>query len=237
VKTYAAQLLSDGKAYMKSLAYAKDVEIDFTDNIVNPSFETKNAKGWTLGTKDGHTTVGAVYNGSAANQYRSVGLDGTYIFQSLIADDLSSVGISQQVEGLTPGYYRLSAMVGTDADATVTLFAGDTCVSVNGHPFGTFYLTEAAIDSIRVEASEGIDTGVLSIGIQEGHWYKADDFRLTYIGSLVAPEDQPDAIADLITTDKVAVKRGIYTLQGVKVSRITRPGIYLVDGKKVFVNR
>ena len=237
VKTYAAQLLSDGKAYMKSLAYAKDVEIDFTDNIVNPSFETKNAKGWTLGTKEGHTTVGAVYNGSAANQYRSVGLDGTYIFQSLIADDLSSVGISQQVEGLTPGYYRLSAMVGTDADATVTLFAGDTCVSVNGHPFGTFYLTEAVIDSIRVEASEGIDTGVLTIGIQEGHWYKADDFRLTYIGSLVAPEDQPDAIADLIPTDKVAVKRGIYTLQGVKVCRITRPGIYLVDGKKVFVNR
>ena len=188
-----------------------------------------------------------------------MGLDGTYIFQSLIADDLSSVGISQQVEGLTPGYYRLSAMVGTDADATVTLFAGDSSVSVNGHPFGTYYLAEAVIDSIRVEASEGIDTGVLTIGIQEGHRYKADDFRLFYMRSLTSEED-PLGIDDISATEQkftvVPVQGGvritaptmqtiaIYAASGTSVFRkkvlgteIVRlpQGIYIVGGKKVMV--
>ncbi|MBQ6964294.1 MAG: C10 family peptidase [Bacteroidaceae bacterium] len=233
VKKYAEQLLADGSAYSKQVARAAGVEIDFTDCITNPSFETKTTKGWTLGTKEGQSSVGSVYNGTAANTNYSVGIDGTYFFQSLMtAADSSSVSISQEVEGLTPGYYRLTAMVGTDADATVMMFAGDATATVNGHAYGHYYLTEVGIDSIRVEAVEEGETGVLNIGIKEGRWYKVDDFRLTYIASLLPPEDEPDAITVVIETPPV--KRGIYTLQGVKVSQMTRPGIYIVDGKKVF---
>ena len=232
VKNYAAQLLADGDAYKKQILRAENVEIDFTNCIENPSFETKTAKGWTVGKKEGYTSVGAVYNGTAANKYRAVGLDGTYIFQSLIeADNNSSVEISQLVEGLTPGYYRLTAMLGTDEDATVTLFAGDSTATVAGHAFGSFYLTEATIDSIPVVASDGADTGSLLIGVNAGHWYKVDNFKLTYIASFPGHED-PDAIVEVAAEPKAIVRKGIYTMQGVKVERISAPGIYMVDGKK-----
>ena len=235
IKAYAEQLLNDGEEYKKQISDAGNEEIDFTGNIENPSFENKNTKGWTLGTKEGYNAVGGVYDGTAANDYRAVGLDGTYVFQSLIAAaDSSSVSISQTVGGLTPGYYRLTAKLGTDENSTVTMFAGDATVTVNGHAFGHLYLTDAVIDNILVKASEGAATGTLTIGVKEGRWYKADNFTLTR----VAPYDDPNAIDD-ITADapQSSIAKGIYTLQGVKVAKITAPGIYIVDGKKVFVDR
>ena len=237
VKAYAEQLIADGEEYKKQIADAGDSEIDFTANIVNPSFETKSAKGWTLGTKEGFTSVGAVYDGTAANDYRAVGLDGTYIFQSLIAAaDSSSVSISQTVEGLIPGYYRLTAKLGTDENSTVTMFAGDSTVTVNGHAFGHLYLTDAVINGIPVKAAEGAETGTLTIGVKEGRWYKADNFNLTYIGALDDDNNTPDAITD-ITDDSQQCPQGIYTMQGVKLTKITASGMYIIDGKKVFVEK
>ena len=235
IKAYAEQLLNDGEEYKKQIADAGNMEIDFTSNIENPSFETKNTKGWTLGTKEGYTAVGGVYDGTAANNYRAVGLDGTYVFQSLIAAaDSSSVSISQTVEGLTPGYYRLAAKLGTDENSTVTMFAGDSTVTVSGHAFGHLYLTEAVIDSILVKATEGADTGTLTIGVKEGRWYKADNFTLTYTGAY----NDPTAITDIPSdAPQFTIAEGIYTLQGVKVAKITTPGIYIIDGKKVFVGK
>lgn len=236
IRNYAAQLLSDGEAYKKQIAHAGNMEIDFTGNIENPSFETKSTKGWTLGTKEGYTSVGSVYIGTSANNYRAVGLDGSYVFQSLIAAaDSSSVSISQQVEGLTPGYYRLTAMLGTDEHSTVTMFAGDSTVTVNGHVFGHLYLTKATIDNILVEAEEGETTGSLNIGVQEGRWYKADNFTLTYVGSLTTGDDEETAI-DGVSAATTA-PTGIYTLQGTKLSRIDKTGLYIIDGKKRFVRQ
>lgn len=235
IKKYATQLLEDGVAYMKQIEDAGNMEIDFTSNIVNPSFEagTGKPKGWTLGTKEGYNTVGAVVLGTAANANRAVGLDGANVFQSLIAKaDSSSVSISQVVEGLTPGYYRLTAMLGTDVDATVTMFAGDSTVTVAGHPFGHYYLTQAMIENIPVEATDGEETGTLNIGVQEGRWYKADHFTLTYTGAFKSEEDAT-IIVD-IANDVLPVRHGIYTLQGVKVTKMTLPGIYIIDGKKYY---
>ena len=235
IKTYAEQLLADGEEYKKQIDDAGNTEIDFTSNIENPSFENKNTKGWTLGTKEGYSAVGGVYVGTSANDYYSVGIDGTYIFQSLIAAaDSSSVSISQTVEGLPTGYYRLTAKLGTDENSTVTMFAGDNTVTVNGHAFGHLYLTDAVIDNILVKAPEGADTGTLTIGVQEGRWYKADNFTLTYVGAY----DDPDGITDIVTdATQLSANKGIYTLQGVKVAKITASGIYIIDGKKVFVGK
>ena len=44
---------------------------------------------------------------------------------------------------------------------------------------------------------------------------------------------KPTAIEG-IATDKPTVK-GIYTLQGIRLQSIDRPGIYVIDGKKVVV--
>lgn len=235
IKAYAAQLLTDGDEYKKQLVNMDNVEIDCTDAIVNPSFEKSASKatGWTLGTKEGYTSVGGVYKGNAANDYRAVGLDGTNIFQSLIAAaDSSSVGISQTVEGLKPGFYCLTAMVGTDEFSTVTLFAGDSTATVKGHAFGHLYLTKAAIDRVKVLAAEGSETGSLTIGIKQGRWYKADNFTLTYVGTL-SPEDDPVAIESVADGTNIPAASGIYTLQGVKVKDMTSLGIYIVDGQKI----
>lgn len=240
IKKYAEQLLADGDDYMKRVIDAGSMEIDFTGNIENPSFETKSTKGWTLGEKEGYkaNALGGVYDGTSANDYRAVGLDGTYVFQSLIADaDSTSVGISQTVEGLIPGYYRLTAMLGTDETSSVTLFAGDAEMTVNGHAFGHLYLTEAVIDSILVTVPDDAESGTLTIGVKEGRWYKADHFTLTCIEAFKVEEDLPDAIGAIGEDDTPQYAKGIYTLQGVKVSAITAPGIYIIDGKKVFVEK
>ena len=178
--------------------------------------------------------MGGVVNGIAANNNRAVGLDGTYVFQSFIAKaDSTSVDISQVVEGLTPGYYRLTALVATDETGTVALFAGDKTVTVNGHAFGGLYLTEATINDVLVEATDGAETGSLTIGVQAGRWYKVDDFKLTYVKTIADIIEEPDAIAD-VEMESAPVSNGIYTLQGTKVSQISTSGLYIVDGKKVY---
>lgn len=231
VKTYAAKLLTDGETYMKQIDDAGNTEVDFTANIVNPSFETKTTKGWTLGTMAGVTTVGNVYDGTKADKHRAVGLDGTYAFQSLIASaDSASVGIEQEVTGLTPGYYRLTSMVGTDEHSSVTVFAGDSTVTVPGHSFGHLYLSKAIINNVLVEAPAGSDTGSLLIGIKAGRWYKADNFTLTYVGSIKG-DDVVDAIEDT-TTQPTSSSDGIYTIMGTKVNTILSPGLYIIDGQK-----
>lgn len=209
IKNYAAQLLADGDTYMKALAKTEGVEIDCTDHIVNPSFESKTTKGWTVGKLEGYTSVGGVYEGTSPNNYRSVGLDGDYIFQSLIVKaDSASVSLSQVVEGLTPGHYRLTAMLGTDETSTVTLYAGDQQTTVSGHPFGHLYLTQAVIDDILVTAPEGADTATLEIGVKDGRWYKADHFTLTLTAPLY--DEDPDAIISISGDIPKNVKVKIY---------------------------
>lgn len=232
IKKYAGQLDEAVEEFLKSVSLAGGLKIDFTSCIVNPSFETKTTKGWIVGTKEGYAKVSSVNAGTLPNNNRAVGLDGEYVFQSVIASaDSTSVGISQTVEGLIPGYYRLTAMLGTDVNSTVTMFAGDSSVTVSGHEFGSLYLSEASIDSIIVKANDGMPTGTLEIGVREGRWYKADDFVLTYLSSLPLDEDDANAIVDAVPERQSFVK-GIFTLQGVRVEEMTEPGIYIVNGKK-----
>ena len=237
VKNYAARLESEMDSFMRAFAFAGNVEVDFTSCIVNPSFETKSDKGWTVGEKEGLAAVSFVKDGTLADRYHAAGLDGQYVFQSVIPSaDSTSVAISQVVEGLVPGYYRLTAMLGTDSHSTVTLFAGDSAVTVAGHPFGNLYLTEAEIDSIQVTAAEGLSTGTLEIGVREGRWYKADNFVLTYVAPLPSEGGDANGIEDL-ESPAAAAPQGIFTLQGVRVSEIVEPGIYIINGKKYLHKR
>lgn len=238
VKAYAAQLVADGAAYMRSVGDVGYAEIDYTDVITNPSFEASPAiSGWKVSTSTGRTGgLYEIFNGTQADVNRTVGLDGVKVFQSLMSNADSNIrlsaSVSQTLTGLAPGYYRLSAMVGTDADSTVTLFAGDSTVTVSGHAFGGAYLTKAVVDQVKVVADQGSDTGSLTIGVKEGAWYRVDDFRLAYVSSF-ADEDDPTAITTISDNTKKLAKKGIYTLQGVKVKEITAPGTYIIDGKKV----
>lgn len=236
VKNYANQLLADGEAYMRSVVDAGNVTVDYTAVIANPSFEESPAlQGWTLGKKEGYTGGNTAIDGTGVNANRTVGINGNKFFQSRFtnADD-TSVSISQTLTGLAPGYYRLTAMVGTDTESAVTLFAGDSTTTVNGHDFGSMYLTKAVVDQVRVLADEGAETGTLTIGVKEGTWYKVDDFQLTYVGSLTEDDVlDPTSITSILGAKNTSFGKGIYTLQGVKVQGVTAPGVYIIDGKKV----
>ena len=244
VRAYAEELLSKGNDYMKQIARGSHMEVDFTSNIRNASFEMKSTVGWTL-TKPLNTaitaSVAARVQSNTSYNYFSEGADGdyllnnTYIYQSEEGvKDTLGVGISQEVGGLVPGYYRLKALLGSDAGKDITMFAGDSTVTVRSHLFGKHYFTEAVIDRVRVEASDADGKGKLLIGVSAGSWYKADHFQLYYVGSLESGDDNPDTIRE---ARQVATRhpKGIYTIQGQRVEHISRPGIYIIDGKKMVV--
>ncbi len=243
VRNYAAQLLEKADEFMMQLREGAMMEVDFTSMIQNPSFEFKNVSGWTLTTpvtpNITATTAARVFANSSYN-YLTAGADGEYILNNSYNHtnedgerQMLGVGLSQQVDGLSPGYYRMSVKVASDEGNEITAFAGDSTITVTAHNFGKHYFAEAVIEKVKVEAEEGATTGSLSIGIMPGTWFKADDFRLVYTGPL-SKDTTPDGIRDLENTLQPSSK-GIYTLYGIKVLKPTAPGIYIINGKKVMV--
>ena len=98
---------------------------------------------------------------------------------------------------------------------------------VEPHAWGRFYLTEGMVDSVWVE------DGALTIGVEAGSsWYKADDFKIYYLGTGV------DTSIDLEEVDVKPVtigRKGIYDLWGRRLADRSEmlPGhIYIVDGRK-----
>ncbi|MBQ7686833.1 MAG: C10 family peptidase [Bacteroidaceae bacterium] len=148
--------------------------LDYTSYIVNPSFES---------SKTGWETDGLVKKNSEL-ALMSVGANGNNILYNCKADS-TGTALTQVVQGLPRGYYRLTAKVGSSEGRSITMFAGDTAVVVKASPMGVHYLVEARIDDIFVT------TGELPIGIREGDFYKVDDFQLTLTGyaPVTIPED------------------------------------------------
>lgn len=191
VKTTYENLEAKCMEFMTQLPSNVSVNTDATSLIKNPSFESKTTYGWTVGS----ATYAKAVVGTNANMYRGVGLDGSYLLNNLNASDSTSVSLEQTVKGLTPGYYRLTAKVGTSVGRTVTMFADNETITVSGHKFGRLYLVDAAIDDILVLADDNASdnaeddgaqtpTGSLTIGIKAGDWYKADNFQLTLVRTL-----------------------------------------------------
>jgi hypothetical protein len=226
-------------ALTESITWAKqqlrddihDMVVEMTDYIVNPSFEKGTTSTSTVGSTTGWTANGSGVSARSASNvyYQGVGADGNYLCYSYISTDLSGKGISQEITDMQPGLYRLTAKLGTDEGETVTLFANEQDTIVAAHDFGKYYLADASIDSIVVKAGD-----TLTIGVRDGHWFKADDFRLFYLRALNAEED-PLAIETLTATDQ-------YSFTAVPVQggvRITAPtaqniSIHSVSGTQVF---
>ena len=221
IKEVANDLLAFTEIYKLQLI-DKSEPINYTGYIVNPSFESGKKEGWSAGAnvsirpKTNLTTFAS-------------GMDGEYLLYN--ESSTGSTAISQTIEGLPQGYYRLTAMLGTSDNNTVTLFANDSITTVNAHEWGRFYLTEAVVDSIWVE------NGTLTIGVEEGEsWYKADDFKLYYIGT---GTDTSIEIPEADTPSAIVKRKGIYDLFGRRLpnSSMMVPGrIYIVDGHKVLAD-
>ncbi len=234
IQAYTAQLEEQGNKFVLKAGNNTEIEVDMTSRLTNPSFELKSTVGWTLTAPLNPNVTASTVARALSNtnyNYLTVGADGSYVLNNSYqyADGTGEkqtlgVGISQRVDGLTPGYYRLTVLLASDEGNEITAFAGESSTTVSAHPFGKHYFTEAVVDRVKVEG-----TGELTVGVLPGAWYKADHFRLTYLGST----DETASDIHEAAVPRRQAQKGIFTLQGQRVSRITAPGIYIIDGKKV----
>ena len=164
---------------------------DYTLAIINPSFELGNTFGWTF---DSSNDSGAKDNSNAT--YTVSNADGNYVFNIW----MSGNRISQTIEGLPEGRYKLDALIATDADHQVKLIANNQEIAIDASVVGKGL-------GVRGEVEFNVVDGKATIGAEgvDSYWYKVDDFHLTYISGIPTAtinqlKDLLDQAADLLTS-------------------------------------
>ena len=174
------------QAYVLNALPKEGFAFDYTFKLANPSFETGNMDGWTLNYS---ADTGAKHNSGG---YATGNTHGNYLFNSW----WKGVYLSQEVGEVPNGKYTLTvAMAGGDSgnDATAYVIANTDTVGVNlvsGEAFKDvkvdFLVINGRIHVATVGGNDD-DTAERPLGTfnQEGYWwYKADNFRLEYVGEL-----------------------------------------------------
>lgn len=179
----------------------KTKNADMTWAITNPNFELDGdygkytgwttTQGWDTGVKSQDNDI-----------YKIVGTDGRYLFNTWNdAGDATNSGknaaLTQIVDGIPNGRYRLQAMVASDANNSVKLSANSDFTIIKAHEkgkeFGVFPEVECEVEDHKLEIKvEGVGET----------WYKVDDFRLTFIGhelKLNHEQDPDEGINDWYT--------------------------------------
>ena len=79
---------------------------------------------------------------------------------------------------------------------------------------------------VMIEDGQSLTFGLKKDTTIDGDWCLFDNFQLFYLGTAV-----PSGINNLAAE---GTQKNIYTLSGQKLNSITQPGLYIVNGKKVF---
>jgi hypothetical protein len=157
--------------------------VDFTQCITNPSFETGNTNGWTV--SDGGTSgqTGAKQTSSFAMS----GSDGDWLFNIF----WQGKPMTQNIGVLPAGQYTLSAVTTTDQGAktylTVNSGHNDGAISSGGASVGvtnTYNFTLAETTEVTIGVVGCGDNAEKTFDPNGYYWYKADNFRLTYLGGM-----------------------------------------------------
>lgn len=160
-------------AYLEAVKSQNCDGADMTGAIVNPSFELGNANGWTYAASDDH---GAKENSNGT--YTMSNNDGKYVFNIWPKGN----AISQTIEGLPNGTYKLQAVIATDGGKKVQLNANDKNVQIDATGKETGVEGEVEFEVTDGKATIGAE------GVGE-YWYKVDNFRLTLVkAAAVVPE-------------------------------------------------
>ena len=158
-------------AAYQSLEIAKlgtEDNTDFTKVIINPSFETGDLTAWNANLAN-DTGVKPNSNGT----YTAEPIDGAYLFNTWGGD--AAKYVKQTIQGLPEGFYTVTALVASDADNVITLYAGSAQQGVVASPDGKGVFVEGTTPKVYVEAN-----GSLEFGATSTWWYKVDHFRLTF---------------------------------------------------------
>ncbi len=230
----------------------RDKPLDLTDvYLTNASFENRRTTGWDIERQTGQSSK--VADVSGLDEFM-VGADGNYVFYSYSGSDAGSVTLSQQATGLKAGFYRIEAWLATDDGQSVTLFANDSTATMTDDGFGRRYMRRTVIDSLEVT------DGLLTLGVKGNDgWYKADNFRLYYLGDgTTTPVSSVRQQADqavkayggeghirIVAPDNRTVSLPVHGIDGRLVRQITvngdthvgglPRGIYIVARQKVVV--
>ena len=150
---------------------------DFTGAIVNPSFETGNTDGWSVGSSN---DTGARSNSNST--YTMSGADGNWVFNTW----QTGLPITQTITGIPNGTYKLTAVVAADAGTKIFITANDEMDGAS---------TENKQTGKEVELEFVVKDNTATIGAiggsgqkynaEGGDWYKVDNFRLTYVSDKI----------------------------------------------------
>ena len=180
-----------------------ECEIDVTNAfVVNPSFETGNTTGWTYQSSN---DTGAKANSDGV--YTIDNADGNWVF------NIWSSGnpISQTIEGLPNGNYKMTALIATDADHQVQLNANTQSVVVDAAAEGKGHGVEGEVEFAVLD-------GTATIGAEgvSKYWYKVDNFHLYFLGALtdLTPYEErlEKAVSDASAIVEETVPTGAYSI-------------------------
>ena len=160
--------------------------IDFTQIIVNPSFETGDLTGWTA--YQGSDT-GAKDNSNAT--YTVNNADRDYVFNTWSGSaPADGFWVAQSFKGTLPkGKYELTALLAADQNSVLTLSVND--ISVDFTMINDKGMGQDGTVAFEIKEPMGIEIKVAS-----KTWFKTDNFRLQYFGAANISVEDITALID-----------------------------------------
>lgn len=174
---------------------------DMTAAIVNPGFERGSLLGWTAANVS-ESKAAMQDNGT----YTTLGCKGTYLFNTWQDTGSSSetLLLQQTVTDLPKGKYRVKANV-TSGSNSMVLTANEVSSQVATTNSGEMYYVETDCE---------VTDGTLNIKVNNSanDWFKADNFRLEYLGrELILEQTATGITAESGYYTSVTVNRNIAT--------------------------
>lgn len=159
--------------------------VDVTAYLKNPSFE-QGMGGWTV-----NGTTNDVGLREPVSSWYTTDLDGKFLYNTWSA----GLGVQQTIANLPAGKYRLT-VAAASGNATqgghVTLYGGGLSNTIETQP-GSTALIDYTLDFIHAGGDLVVGTA------DQGEWYKADNFRLAYLGrDMQFVQDQIKEINDYL---------------------------------------
>lgn len=186
----AGSYTGEGKAEMKEMYAQLNAAVkkqrtknaDMTFAIVNPNFEYGDMTGWTCATSGWETKVTLQDNAT----YTTLGADGSHLFNTWDGDNAVKP-LTQNVTDIPNGKYMVSALVAMEEGNNIAL-------TVNGQTATTAAVGPGTMALVSGEYNVTDHKAEISLCSDNGKWFKADDFHMTFIGNELTMNETDNAL-------------------------------------------